>query len=167
MSGSHSHGSLVLRWWETHPDWFIYLLPRTWLLLKTWEFMCWSEFVSDTRVRTANVVLDTGWVRMVVRRMWIVFNCQLQWSACVLDHTVYLEERMWYWPLAIFILFVLYLVMILLLNQWAVWGLPRLGKCCGQGCRWSPVRGHQCGQRTACLGRGLLSLTWGRVTMGE
>lgn len=32
----------------------------------------------------------------VAQRLWVVFNGQLQWSGCVLDHRVYLEEKIRY-----------------------------------------------------------------------
>lgn len=32
----------------------------------------------------------------VAQRLWVVFNGQLQWFGCVLDHRVYLEEKIRY-----------------------------------------------------------------------
>lgn len=32
-------------------------------------------------------------MKEVMRCLWVVLNGQLQWSACVLDYTVYLVER--------------------------------------------------------------------------
>lgn len=56
VSGSHSHGSLMLRRPEVNPDWFIFLLPWTWLFLQAWEFVGGRKFLMDTGVRTAGVV---------------------------------------------------------------------------------------------------------------
>lgn len=137
VSGSHSCSSLVLRRRDAHPDWLLCLFPWTWLFLETWEFAGWSKFVVDTGVRTADF-LGIVCTREVVRRLRVVFNGQLQWSACVLDHTVYLEGRIRCWPLFLWMPGSVSTSLLLLYycwNRWMVWGLPRLEKCCRQGCR--------------------------------
>lgn len=47
----------------------------------------------QTGFRAADRVLGGVWVLLVIWRLWVVFNGQLQGSAGVLDDTVYLEEH--------------------------------------------------------------------------
>lgn len=54
--------------------------------------MGWSEIVQGARVRTADVLRTVGAVG-VIRRLWVVFNGQLQWPAGIFDHTVDLAGR--------------------------------------------------------------------------
>lgn len=51
----------------------------------------------DTRVGTSAVIWGMIWLERVMRRLWIVFNDELEGSACILDHTLYLEEikKLW------------------------------------------------------------------------
>lgn len=91
MSGSHSQAaSAALCGRGAGPDWLI-LLSCIRLFLQTGEFVGWTQLL--WAVSGAAAVDGVVRAREVIGRLWVVFNSELQRFGCVLDHTVYLEER--------------------------------------------------------------------------
>lgn len=90
MSGSHSQASSALRGRGADSDWLV-LLSCVRLFLQTGEFVGWTQLLWAVGGAAAveGVVRAGG----VVGRLRVVFNGELQRFGCVLDHTVYLEER--------------------------------------------------------------------------